>query len=78
VQAEEAVTIEMNEPVSLTFATRYLNMFTKASCLSSQVTRLLVVYRRVSCSEKRFFFVYFASVLGFRVMWARIRIRTAD
>jgi hypothetical protein len=38
VQAEEAVTIEMNEPVSLTFATRYLNMFTKASCLSSQVT----------------------------------------
>jgi hypothetical protein len=42
VQAEEAVTIEMNEPVSLTFATRYLNMFTKASCLSSQVTRIRV------------------------------------
>jgi len=37
-KAEEAVTIEMNEPVSLTFATRYLNMFTKASCLSSQVS----------------------------------------
>jgi len=35
---EEAVTIEMQEPVTLTFATRYLNMFTKASCLSPQVS----------------------------------------
>jgi len=34
---EESVTIEMQEPVSLAFACRYLNMFTKASCLSSQV-----------------------------------------
>merc|ERR1712226_1647436 len=31
---EEAVTIEMQEPVTLTFACRYLNMFTKASCLA--------------------------------------------
>ncbi|XP_004648893.2 proliferating cell nuclear antigen, partial [Octodon degus] len=28
---EEAVTIEMNEPVQLTFALRYLNFFTKAT-----------------------------------------------
>merc|ERR1711874_699507 len=35
---EEAVTVEMQEPVTLTFACRYLNMFTKASCLSSQVS----------------------------------------
>merc|ERR1711923_330487 len=35
---EEAVSIEMQEPVTLTFACRYLNMFTKASCLASQVS----------------------------------------
>merc|ERR1711956_4041 len=35
---EEAVSIEMQEPVTLTFACRYLNMFTKASCLSAQVS----------------------------------------
>jgi len=35
---EEAVTIEMQEPVTLTFACRYLNMFTKASCLAPQVS----------------------------------------
>merc|ERR1712080_490876 len=33
-----AVIIEMQEPVTLTFACRYLNMFTKASCLASQVS----------------------------------------
>ena len=35
---EEAVTIDMQEPVTLTFACRYLNMFTKASCLAPQVS----------------------------------------
>merc|ERR1739838_951749 len=35
---EEAVSIEMQEPVTLTFACRYLNMFTKASCLAPQVS----------------------------------------
>ncbi|XP_066357200.1 proliferating cell nuclear antigen-like [Miscanthus floridulus] len=35
---EEATTIEMQEPVSLTFALRYMNSFTKASSLSEQVT----------------------------------------
>ncbi|XP_065341440.1 proliferating cell nuclear antigen [Cloeon dipterum] len=34
---EEAVTIEMQEPVSLTFACRYLNHFTKATPLSAVV-----------------------------------------
>jgi len=34
---EEAVTIEMQEPVVLTFALRYLNFFTKATPLSPQV-----------------------------------------
>ncbi|KAF4521887.1 hypothetical protein B566_EDAN008388 [Ephemera danica] len=34
---EEAVTIDMQEPVSLTFACRYLNHFTKATPLSSVV-----------------------------------------
>lgn len=34
---EEAVTIEMQEPVTLTFACRYLNYFTKATPLSPQV-----------------------------------------
>lgn len=36
---EEAVTIEMQEPVTLTFACRYLNSFTKATALSPQVIR---------------------------------------
>ncbi|NXP04529.1 PCNA protein, partial [Thinocorus orbignyianus] len=35
---EEAVNIEMNEPVQLTFALRYLNFFTKATPLSPTVT----------------------------------------
>ncbi|CAN1232060.1 Proliferating cell nuclear antigen [Linum grandiflorum] len=38
VQPEEATIIEMNEPVSLTFALRYMNSFTKAAPLSSTVT----------------------------------------
>ncbi|KDP46565.1 hypothetical protein JCGZ_08537 [Jatropha curcas] len=35
---EEATIIEMNEPVSLTFALRYMNSFTKATPLSNIVT----------------------------------------
>ncbi|KAF6730043.1 Proliferating cell nuclear antigen, partial [Oryzias melastigma] len=35
---EEAVTIEMNEPVQLIFALNYLNFFTKATPLSKTVT----------------------------------------
>jgi len=35
---EEAVIIEMQEAVTLTFALRYLNFFTKATPLSSQVS----------------------------------------
>lgn len=37
VQPEEATIIEMQEPVSLTFALRYLNSFTKATPLSETV-----------------------------------------
>ncbi|KAK4763783.1 hypothetical protein SAY87_013221 [Trapa incisa] len=35
---EEATVIEMNEPVTLTFALRYMNSFTKATPLSNTVT----------------------------------------
>ncbi|KAL9235327.1 hypothetical protein vseg_010092 [Gypsophila vaccaria] len=35
---EDGIFIEMNEPVSLTFALRYLNSFTKATPLSNTVT----------------------------------------
>jgi len=35
---EEAVTVDMQEPVTLTFACKYLNMFTKATPLSAQVS----------------------------------------
>lgn len=35
---DEATVIEMQEPVSLTFALRYLNSFTKATPLSATVT----------------------------------------
>jgi len=38
VKDEEQVTIEIEEPVTLTFALRYLNFFTKATSLSSTVT----------------------------------------
>lgn len=37
-QPEEATIIEMETPVSLTFALRYMNSFTKATPLASQVT----------------------------------------
>ncbi|XP_010513249.1 PREDICTED: proliferating cell nuclear antigen 2-like [Camelina sativa] len=35
---EDAIVIEMNEPVSLSFALRYMNLFTKATPLSETVT----------------------------------------
>jgi proliferating cell nuclear antigen len=35
---EDQTTVEIHEPVSLTFALRYLNSFTKATALSPQVT----------------------------------------
>ena len=38
VKKEDAVTIECQEPIARRFAFRYLNIFTKASSLSSQVT----------------------------------------
>jgi proliferating cell nuclear antigen len=35
---KESVTIKLDEPVTLTFALRYLNFFTKASSLSDDVS----------------------------------------
>eukprot|EP00123_Amoebidium_parasiticum_P004132 comp15416_c0_seq1/m.12364 comp15416_c0_seq1/g.12364 ORF comp15416_c0_seq1/g.12364 comp15416_c0_seq1/m.12364 type:complete len:263 (-) comp15416_c0_seq1:426-1214(-) len=59
---EEAVVIEMQEPVDLTFALRYLNFFTKATTLSSSVTLnlstdtpLMVEYRMDEMGYLRFF-----------------------
>ena len=37
-QPEDAIVIEMNEPVALSFALRYMNSFTKATPLSDTVT----------------------------------------
>ncbi len=34
---DDAVVLEVDEPVSLSFAARYLNLFSKASGLSNQV-----------------------------------------
>ena len=51
---EEAVIIEMHEPVTMVFACRYLNMLTKASRLASQVSlymspdRLMIVEYTIS------------------------------
>ena len=38
VKDDEQVTIDLEEPVSLTFALKYLNYFTKATSLSNTVT----------------------------------------
>jgi proliferating cell nuclear antigen len=48
----DSVALDVDEPVSLSFASRYLNLFSKAGCLASQVqlnmsndTPLMVVYK---------------------------------
>jgi proliferating cell nuclear antigen len=58
----EEVTIDMNEPVNLTFALRYLNFFTKATGLSDSVTLslskdvpLVVEYRIAEMGYIRYF-----------------------
>jgi proliferating cell nuclear antigen len=38
IEDENEVSLEVDEPVSLSFAARYLNLFSKAAGLSSQVT----------------------------------------
>lgn len=53
---EDATVIDLQEPVSLSFALRYLNSFAKASPLSSQVRRcpspiITQVYKRASYSS---------------------------
>ncbi|OWF52628.1 proliferating cell nuclear antigen-like [Mizuhopecten yessoensis] len=59
---EENVTIEMNDAVTLTFALRYLNFFTKATALSPQVTLsmsqdvpLVVEYKIADMGYLRFY-----------------------
>ncbi|XP_067620475.1 proliferating cell nuclear antigen [Eurosta solidaginis] len=59
---EEAIVIEMQEPVVLTFACRYLNAFTKATPLSSQVqlsmsadVPLVVEYRIAELGHIRYY-----------------------
>ncbi|CAK0780320.1 hypothetical protein CVIRNUC_005011 [Coccomyxa viridis] len=59
---EDATVIDLQEPVSLSFALRYLNSFAKASPLSSQVSLrmskelpLVVQYRIVDMGEINFY-----------------------
>jgi len=59
---DEIVVIEMQVPVSLTFACRYLNAFTKATSLSPQVqlsmsanTPLVVEYRIPDLGHIRYY-----------------------
>ena len=59
---EEQVTIEMEEPVTLNFALRYLNFFTKASPLSGSVSLqlskdvpLVVEYKMEDLGHIRFY-----------------------
>jgi proliferating cell nuclear antigen len=59
---DEAVVIEMQEPVSLNFAHRYLNMFTKATPLGPTVTLsmspdipIVVEYPIETCGYVRFY-----------------------
>ncbi|CAD6996836.1 proliferating cell nuclear antigen [Ceratitis capitata] len=59
---EEAIVIEMQEPVVLTFACRYLNAFTKATPLSNQVqlsmsadVPLVVEYRIAELGHIRYY-----------------------
>jgi len=59
---EEAVSIELQEPVTLTFACRYLNSFTKATPLSGQVqlsmsadVPLVVEYRITDLGHIRYY-----------------------
>ncbi|XP_037950256.1 proliferating cell nuclear antigen-like [Teleopsis dalmanni] len=59
---EEAVTIELQEPVTLSFACNYLNAFTKATPLSTQVqlsmsanVPLVVEYRITDLGQIRYY-----------------------
>jgi len=59
---DDSVSIEINEPVALTFALRYLNSFTKATSLSNQVVLsmskevpLVVEYRIADAGHLKFY-----------------------
>ena len=53
---EEAVIVDMREAVTLTFSLRYLNFFTKAAPLSTQVS--LSMSEDVPLSELHFWLFY--------------------
>jgi proliferating cell nuclear antigen len=62
VDDDEAVTIKLEEPVTLAFALRYLNFFTKATSLSNDVTLslspdvpLMVEYKMEDVGNIRFY-----------------------
>jgi proliferating cell nuclear antigen len=62
VDDDEAVTIKLEEPVTLAFALRYLNFFTKATSLSNDVTLslspdvpLMVEYKMEEVGNIRFY-----------------------
>lgn len=44
VEKDDAVIIDLQEPVTLTFSSHYLNMFIKATPLSSQVGNLKLLF----------------------------------
>jgi len=48
---EESVSIDLQDPVSLTFACQYLNKFTKATPLSNKVGPAYMIYYQTSSSE---------------------------
>ena len=74
---EEAVTIEMQEPVTLTFACRYLNMFTKATCLAPQVIALLPrLYGFSNFPGARSFFC--AANCKPSVIWNRFKFKESE
>jgi proliferating cell nuclear antigen len=59
---DESTSIEMSEPVALTFALRYLNSFAKATCLSpgvviklSRELPVVVEYRMVEMGHVRYY-----------------------
>lgn len=43
-EKDEMTIVNVEEPVNLAFALRYLNMFTKASSLSQQVSYFIYIY----------------------------------
>ncbi|KAK2080750.1 hypothetical protein QBZ16_000604 [Prototheca wickerhamii] len=54
-RSDDQTVIDMNEPVALTFALRYLNSFTKATGLASAVLPVIVEYRIAEMGYVRYY-----------------------